>query len=174
MITIIAGTNRPESISAMLAGQYQAMLKEKNIASQVVDLSSLPPDFTYSALYSNAGKDKQFNALTAKLALSEKFVFIVPEYNGSFPGVLKAFIDGMEYPNPLKEKKAALVGISSGVQGGSLALSHLTDILNYLGMHVLAQKPRLAKIEENIAENSLKNKLYIQLLQEQINALLVF
>lgn len=174
MITIIAGTNRPESISAMLAGLYQAMLKEKNIASQVVDLGALPPDFTYSALYNNTGKDKQFNELVARLALSDKFVFIVPEYNGSFPGVLKAFIDGMDYPNPLKEKKAALVGISSGVQGGSLALSHLTDILNYLGMHVLAQKPRLAKIEENIAENSLKNELYMQLLREQMDALLVF
>lgn len=174
MITIIAGTNRPQSVSAVLAEFYQGLLKEKNIPSQLIDLGLLPPDFTHSALYDNIGKDEAFNAITAKMVLSEKFVFIVPEYNGSFPGVLKAFIDGMNYPNPLSEKKAALVGISSGVQGGSLALSHLTDILNYLGMHVLAQKPRLAKIEESMTENSLKNKLYIQLLQEQINALLAF
>ena len=43
----------------------------------------------------------------------------------------------------VQDKKAALVGISSGVQGAGLALSHLTDIFNYCGMHVLAQKPKL-------------------------------
>ena len=174
MITIIAGTNRPNSISSTLAAHYQAMLQEKGILSQVLDLSELPADFIFSALYANTGKNKAFNELTAMLNQSEKFVFIVPEYNGSFPGVLKAFIDGMNYPNPLRGKKAALVGISSGVQGASLALSHLTDILNYLGMHVLAQKPRLAQIEESMTENRLKNKLYIQLLHEQVEALLRF
>jgi chromate reductase len=174
MITIIAGTNRPKSLSSQLADQYSAMLAHHNAASQILDLGELPIDFIFSALYHNTGKNEAFNEITAKLQLSEKFVFIVPEYNGSFPGVLKAFIDGMDYPNPLKDKKAALVGISSGVQGASLALSHLTDILNYLGMHVLAQKPRLAQIEENMTENRLKNKLYIQLIQEQVEALLRF
>lgn len=174
MITIIAGTNRSNSISSQLAAEYQALLAAHNTPSQILDLSELPVDFIFSALYSNTGKNQVFNEITAKLQLSEKFVFIVPEYNGSFPGVLKAFIDGMDYPNPLRDKKAALVGISSGVQGASLALSHLTDILNYLGMHVLAQKPRLAKIEESMTESSLKNKLYIQLLEEQVDALLRF
>lgn len=174
MITIIAGTNRSNSISSMLAVYYQSLLKERNTASQILDLSELPADFIFSALYDNTGKNESFNEIAGRLQQSEKFVFIVPEYNSSFPGVLKAFIDGMDYPNPLRGKKAALVGLSSGVQGASLALSHLTDILNYLGMHVLAQKPRLAKIEENMTENRLKNKLYIQLLQEQVDALLLF
>ena len=174
MITIIVGTNRPDSVSSSLAKEYQALLTERNAASQILDLSDLPADFIFSALYDNTGKNESFNELTDMLRPSEKFVFIVPEYNSSFPGVLKAFIDGMSYPNPLKGKKAALVGISSGHQGAALALSHLTDILNYLGMHVLAQKLKLAKIEENMTENTLKNKLYIQLLHEQVDSLLLF
>ena len=174
MITIIAGTNRPDSVSSSLAEYYQTLLKERNAQSQILDLSNLPPDFVFSALYANTGKNEEFNELTAMLSHSEKFVFIVPEYNASFPGVLKAFIDGMAYPNPLKGKKAAMVGISSGHQGATLALSHLTDILNYLGMHVLALKLKLAKIEENMTENKLKNKLYIQLLHEQADSLLKF
>lgn len=174
MITIIVGTNRPDSVSSILARLYQSVLGQRNAPSQILDLSDLPADFVFSALYENTGKNESFNELTDMLRQSEKFVFIVPEYNSSFPGVLKAFIDGMSYPNPLKGKKAALVGISSGHQGATLALSHLTDILNYLGMHVLAQKLKLAKIEENMTENTLKNELYIQLLHEQVDSLLLF
>ena len=105
---------------------------------------------------------------------SEKFVFIVPEYNGSFPGVLKAFIDGLEYPGTFRGKKCALVGLSSGVQGAGLALSHLTDIFNYCGMHVLALKPKLARIEANMEDTKITNQLYNDLLKEQALSLLSF
>jgi NAD(P)H-dependent FMN reductase len=105
---------------------------------------------------------------------SDKFVFVVPEYNGSFPGVLKAFIDGLDYPNPFKNKKCALVGLSSGVQGGALALSHLTDILNYLGMHVLALKVRMPGIERIFSEGVISDKLVLELLDMQVKDLMEF
>ena len=41
----------------------------------------------------------------------------MPQYNGSFPGVFKAFIDGYAYPNVFKGDKAALVGVSKGFRG---------------------------------------------------------
>ena len=42
------------------------------------------------------------------MSQSEKFVFIVPEYNGSFPGVLKTFIDGLAFPDTFEQKKNVL------------------------------------------------------------------
>jgi NAD(P)H-dependent FMN reductase len=80
----------------------------------------------------------------------------------------------MTYPNTFQNKKAALIGISSGVGGGGIALSHLTDIFHYLGMHVLALKPKLAKIEQNMSDNLLTNKLYLELLHTQVDMLLEF
>ena len=174
MIEIISGTNRPGSISAQIAQLYQEMLLKKEVKSQILDLIDLPHDFTVSALYDSAGGNEAFNKLANRLRHAEKMVYIVPEYNNSFPGVLKAFIDGMDYPSPFKGKKCALVGVSSGVQGGGMAMSHLTDIFNYLGMHVLAIKPRLALIEQNIAEGQITNTLYQQLLEEQVEALIKF
>jgi len=53
-------------------------------------------------------------------------------------------------------------------------LSHLTDIFNYLGMHVLANKIKLAKIEENMLDGLLTNKLYLSLLHEQAKMLIDF
>lgn len=174
MIEIISGTNRPGAVSAQIAELYQQLLKARGEDSQVLDLIELPNDFTVSALYESSGTNEAFNQLAHRLRCCSKLVFIVPEYNNSFPGVLKAFIDGMPYPSPFKGRKCAMVGLSSGSQGGGMAMSHLTDIFNYLGMHVLAQKPRLGYIEKNMHEGKLINDSYKKYLEEQIEALIGF
>jgi NAD(P)H-dependent FMN reductase len=174
MIKIIVSTNRPNSVSKIIATQYQTILSEKGVASDILELENLPSDFIATALYQNNGKNEEFNAFHAKIVSGTKFVFIVPEYNGSFPGILKSFIDGMTYPNTFLNKKCALVGISSGIGGGGIAMSHLTDIFHYLGMHVLALKPKLAKIEQNMSGSLLTNKLYTDLLETQADQFLEF
>lgn len=175
MITIVCSTNRIDSVSRKICEQYAQLLADRDIPNTIIDLQELPADFTTTALYENSGKNEQFNPFRSIMKESQKFVFVVPEYNGSFPGVLKAFIDGLEYPDTFKNKKCALVGLSSGVQGGGLALSHLTDIFNYCGMHVLAQKPKLAMIEANTDEEMMiNNQLYLKLIKEQLDALIAF
>jgi NAD(P)H-dependent FMN reductase len=174
MIKIIVGTNRKNSVSAVIARMYQDILTEKSAESEILLLSDLPADFTATALYENNGKNAAFNAFHERVKEGSKYVFIVPEYNGSFPGILKTFIDGMTYPNSFLNKKSALVGLSSGIGGGGIAMSHLTDIFHYLGMHVLALKPKLAKIEQNMSDNLLTNRLYVELLHTQADMLLDF
>lgn len=174
MITIVVGTNRKNSVSREVANYYQSILASKSADSQIVDLVDLPNDFIQTALYENNGNNAAFNLLREKVQSSDKLVFIVPEYNGSFPGILKAFIDGLKYPEGVRDKKAALVGISSGAQGAVFAMSHLTDIFNYLGMHVLAIKPKLAGIEGNFVEGKITNSLYNQILNEQAEKLIAF
>ncbi|KEO75092.1 NADPH-dependent FMN reductase [Anditalea andensis] len=174
MIKIIVGTNRPDSISKKIALQYQNILTSLDRQSEIIDLLELPDDFLFTALYECNGKNEAYNTIHNKVKEGEKYVFIVPEYNGSFPGILKAFIDGMNYPNSFRNKKCALVGISSGIGGGGIALSHLTDIFHYLGMHVLANKPKLAKIEENMSDHLLTNRFYIDLLHSQAAMLIDF
>jgi chromate reductase, NAD(P)H dehydrogenase (quinone) len=173
-IKIIVSTNRPNPLSRQIACLYQDLLRKLDTDADILDLNELPHDFAFSALYQNNGKNPAFNAFHDKVKAGEKFIFIVPEYNGSFPGVLKTFIDGMNYPNHFRNKKCALVGISSGVGGGGIALSHLTDIFHYLGMHVHPLKPKLAKIEENMSDNLLTNRLYMELLQTQAEMLIDF
>ncbi|PSR57128.1 NADPH-dependent FMN reductase [Adhaeribacter arboris] len=174
MITIISGTNRPRSNARVISTIYASLLDKRDMPNQILDLLDLPPDFVFSALYHNAGKNEQYNELNKLIETTDKFVFIVPEYNGSFPGVLKAFIDGLSYPGSFKNKKAALVGISTGSQGGALALSHLTDVLHYMGMHVLAAKPRLNYISKSLHNGELTNTLYESLLLEQIESFINF
>ena len=176
MITIVCSTNREESLSKKVSRIYQRKLEALGQENRIIDLSDLPSDFAFSALYSKSGRNPDFNLYRDQMLTSEKFIFIVPEYNGSFPGVLKVFIDGLKFPNTFLNKKCALTGLSSGVQGGGLALSHLTDIFNYCGMNVLALKPKLARIEQNIdiEKEEITDPLYRELIDDQIKGLIAF
>jgi chromate reductase len=66
MISIIIGTNRLNSKSKEVAYFYQELLNNLKVESQIVDLSLLPNDFAFSALYENAGKNTLFNEFIEK------------------------------------------------------------------------------------------------------------
>jgi NAD(P)H-dependent FMN reductase len=173
-IVIIVGTNRPDSMSRKIAEYYQSILTHLDVSSIILDLVDLPDDFTVSALYANSGKNEGFNNMKLLLEQTDKFVFIVPEYNGSYPGVLKAFIDGLPYPNSFSNKKAALVGLSSNMQGAAIALSHLSDVFSYLGMNTLALRVKLAQIRSHFQDSVMSNALYKELLEIQAGQLIHF
>ncbi len=174
MITIVVGTNRKDSVSEKVAIQYSEILKEHGQDSSILNLSELPLDYIYSALYENVGKNEQFNQIRDLMNRSEKFVFIIPEYNGSFPGVLKAFIDGLDRSKSLTGKKSALVGISAGDQGAGIALSHFTDILHYCGTHVLALRLRIPTIGNLMTDNRISDEKYLSKIHKQSSQLIAF
>lgn len=173
-IVLISGTNRPNSLTRKITNYYQTILEQYGAQVIILDLADLPDDFTGTALYHNTGKNEIFNNLQKLTEKAEKFVFIVPEYNGSYPGVLKAFIDGLPYPNAFSNKKAALVGISSNMHGASSTLSHLNDVFSYLGMHTLALRVKLAQIRDNFSEGKISNDLYNELLHLQAQQIISF
>lgn len=174
MITIISGTNRKNSVSKQIALQYEEILNQNGIKTTLIDLENLPTDFIKTALYENQGTNEDFNPIREHMKEAQKYVFIVPEYNGSFPGILKTFIDALEFPGTLKGKKCAIVGLSAGVQGAVMALSHLTDIFNYLGMHVFANKPKLMKISGLMDAGKITDASSIRRLEEQAKSFIEF
>lgn len=164
MITIIAGTNRPGSNSEKIANFYNKYTPEQ---SQVLCLKDLPRDFVFSDTYGEGSVE--FNkVVTDKIINADKFVFIIPEYNGGFPGVLKAFIDAVP-PKNFHNKKAALVGLSSGHTGALRPLDQFSDILHYLKVEVLSAKPKLSGIELLIKEDELIDERALSLLNDQID-----
>lgn len=171
-ITIVSATNHKNSLTAHVADYYAGILQKKGCESQVIKLTDLPADFTESALYGNMGKNEAFNRLKEVMETSHKYVFIIPEYNGSFPGVFKAFIDGLEFPTTFKGKKCAMVGVSKGPQGGAFAMSHLTDIFHYLRMAVYPLKPRLSSIHDSQLATVLAQETYVRLLEEQAEGII--
>ena len=82
------------------------------------------------------------------------YIFVVPDYNGGFPGVLKSFIDASD-PKMWANKKAALVGVSSGRAGALRGMDQLTNVLNYLHVDVFHNKPPMSKIDGLVNDGEL-------------------
>ncbi len=157
-----------------IAAYYQQVLASLGQESEVLDLANLESGFLDKALYHNSGKDEDFNTFVKLIAEHDKFVFVLPEYNGSYPGILKTFIDGLPYPNALTNKKAALVGISANMQGAGIALSHLNDVFSYLGMHTIAMRVKLGQIKTHFLNGRFTNDLYTELIEMQARQLIAF
>src|SRR6476660_6749604 len=108
MYTIISATNRIGSHTENVAKQYQSILKEKGIEAKIFSLKNL------NVLETNAAFIKAENEF---LFPAQKFIFIMPEYNGTFPGVLKAMIDITDVKKTWWWKKVLLTGVSTGRAG---------------------------------------------------------
>jgi chromate reductase len=129
--TIISGTNRPGSNTEKVARHYQQVLKSKNIT----------PNFLTLEGWKYVDKTPEFIQLENDILVpTNKFIFIVPEYNGSIPGVLKLMFDISDYKKTWWGKKALLTGVATGRGGNLRGLEHLTSILHYLRVVVYPNK----------------------------------
>ncbi len=167
-IAVVCSTSRPDSTTARIVTLYREILDENHgCSSELLDLKELPHDFLHSVLYQ---KDRmahpEWGFWQSKVDAIDKFVFVIPEYNGSFPGILKCFVDALKFPGSLRGKKASMIGISDGTQGAALAMSHFGDVLNYAGVTTLPLRPRLIEINKYWEGQRISNPIYQNLLAE--------
>jgi NAD(P)H-dependent FMN reductase len=141
LYTIISATNRVGSNTYKVAVLYKQMLQERGLDVQMITLEG----------WKWLDKDPEFTKIeTEILAPTTKFVFIVPEYNGSIPGVLKVMFDISNYKKTWYGKKALLTGIATGRAGNLSGLEHLTSILHYLNVFVHPNKLPISSIDKMI------------------------
>ncbi len=157
MITIIASTNRKNSDTSRFADHYADLLRQHSTVDvQLLKLEEIPHDWFHPDMYSAQKQTPSLAKLQDQYVLgAEKFVFIIPEYNGSFPGSLKLFLDACsirKYKESFKWKKAALVGVASGRAGNLRGMDHFADVLNHVGSVVLPNKLPISKIGALIDE----------------------
>lgn len=129
MIRIISGTNRTGSNTRKFAEEVKRIYSRLNVESEIIDLRELPKEIFDESSY--AEKPKSFERFSNAIKTADGLVVVVPEYNGSFPGVLKYFIDMLEFPESLARKPACFVGLAAGMWGGLRAVEHLEDIFTY-------------------------------------------
>lgn len=166
MITVISGTNRKYSMTLKMARHYTSLLREQGADVHLLSLEDWPVWERGSAF---------LEIESAYLIPARKFVFVVPEYNGSIPGILKLLFDHSDIRKCWWHKKAMLVGLADGRGGNLRGLDHLTSILHYLKMNIYYNKIPISRIHQEMDETGqLKNELTIQAVQDQIRGFLAY
>ncbi|MDQ2720934.1 MAG: NAD(P)H-dependent oxidoreductase [Bacteroidota bacterium] len=165
MYTIISGTNRVGSHTEKVAKEYQRILKEKNIEAPVFSLVNV------DVLH----RSPEILKIEKEILIpTKKFIFIIPEYNGSYPGVLKTLIDNSDIRSSWQYKKALLTGVATGRAGNLRGMDHLADCLHYLKMNVHYNKLPISVIDKLLDENSHLDKETLRLIEDQISEFIVF
>lgn len=130
--TIISGTNRPNSNTRRVSSFIEGELKKKLGPSDVVnvlDLQELPLEIFSPEAY--AQKPSTFKKFQDEISSSDAVISVLPEYNGSFPGVYKLFIDMLSFPDSLLKKPASFVGIADGRFGALRSIEQMQQIFLY-------------------------------------------
>ncbi|RYY12229.1 MAG: NADPH-dependent oxidoreductase [Chitinophagaceae bacterium] len=146
LYTVVSATNRLNSNTFKVAAQYVQLLKERDLRVQLITLEG----------WKWFARDPEFAKIESEiLAPTNKFVFVVPEYNGSIPGVLKVMFDISSYKTTWYGKKALLTGIATGRAGNLRGMDHLTTILHYLNVVVHPNKLPISAVDKLLNANGL-------------------
>lgn len=153
MITVIQATNRPDSNTEFVSRQIIELLREQYQGPiGYVSMVDLPPEILPSSLYKKDEVPEKLRLIQDQWMIpAEKFIWILPEYNGSFPGVLKLFIDAISVRHcdeTFKLKKSMLIGVATGRSGNIRGMDHLSGILMHMKSVVYPRLLPVSRISE--------------------------
>lgn len=157
-LTILSCTNRPQSRSLAISQAYKKVAAPHWDSVELVSLEQLNGMTLNESMYSTDGQDP----LLAKFQddvfnPAQHFLFVLPEYNGTFPGIFKLMIDAISIRDKdgnFKGKTVAMLGVASGRSGNIRGLDQLTNALNYLGMKIFEQKVPISQIHTILNDES--------------------
>lgn len=143
MYLIISGTNRIGSTTLKVAREYQRLLKEKFITASLLSLEGV----------NLLSRDRAFEQIENELLIpSDHYIFVLPEYNGSFPGALKLLFDTGKSHTLWWHKKALLVGVSTGRAGNLRGMDHLAGVLNHVKVTVFHNQLPISSVDKLMNE----------------------
>jgi NAD(P)H-dependent FMN reductase len=157
MITVIQATNRPDSNTEFISRHIDQWLKA-NYKGSIghISMVDMPPEILSASAYEvDSIPEKIVNIQDQFMVPAEKFIWLLPEYNGSFPGVLKLFIDAIsvrKYEATFKLKKSMLIGVATGRAGNVRGLDHMAGILIHMKSLIFPRLLPISKVSELMDE----------------------
>ena len=150
MITIISGTNRKNSNTLKIARLATDFLEKNGTNTQLIDLEKMSGDIFSGDHYGNPPKD--FKVYQDMILNSSGILNVVPEYNGSFPGVLKYFIDLLKFPESFRGIPSGFIGLAAGSFGAIRAVEHLEMVFQYREAHIFGLRSLFLHVHKKISE----------------------
>jgi NAD(P)H-dependent FMN reductase len=150
-ITLVLGTARKDNHSQKVAEIVLDYLREKDLKVKFIDIGN----FLFSK--TTDSEDSKVQPWVETIEKSSGVIFVVPEYNHSYPGELKILIDSLfeEYKN----KKAGIVSTSMGNYGGIRMVKKMNDLLHTVNFDVAHKSVNVSKIRKEIDRELMKEQL---------------
>ena len=130
MIAIVSGSIREGSHTLKVATHLETVYRGLGEATALLDLRTLPQEAYCGEAYAKRPESVMRGFVEPVLSASG-LVVVVPEYNGSYPGVLKHFIDLLPFPESFENRPVAFVGVAAGYYGGLRAVEQLQMVFAY-------------------------------------------
>lgn len=166
MLCIISGTDRVGSNSLIIAKQLLKFYKLNNIEAEIIDLKSLPLHKLHGISYVQKVIPDDLRMVLEKIEKAKALHMVCPEYNGSYPGILKFFMDYWEFPAASQKQLVAFVGLG-GRFSGLRPVEHLMQIFSYRNAVLYPQRVFLTNVWDLIKEESLVDSAMLERLKKQ-------
>lgn len=169
---ILVGTNRRGSKSKVIAEMLQKIYQELGEKTSIIDLA----EFDFSLVGPDSyGKElpPPFKKVVEEITNSNGLIVVVPEYNGSYPGVLKYFIDFWKYPESFEGRPVCFIGIG-GLFGGLRPVEHLQGVFGYRNAYIFPQRVFIQNISKVLVNGNLESQLHKDLLLAQAQGFIRF
>lgn len=153
-IALISGTNRPASRTLELTNHLTEIYRELGAEPHLLDLTALPLEIFLPSVYET--KPENFQPWVEKILTADGLLIVVPEYNGSFPGILKYFIDLLPFPESFEDRPVCFIGLASGTWGALRAVEHLQGIFGYRNSHIYPKRVFLPRVHDALPEGALE------------------
>ncbi len=149
MIVVLSGSNRPEAHTRRISQVVRDKLAAAGAEVALLDLQELPPGVFEPTSY--GAPPPAFLPWKRAILEAHGLVTVVPEYNGSFPGALKYFVDLLDFPASLKGLPTAFVGLAAGEWGGLRAVEQLELVYQYRQAHLFGTRVFIRRVQDALA-----------------------
>src|SRR3954471_13427646 len=153
-LPVIIGTPRQGRLTEPAANFiFGEASKRSDITTEMIDIRKIPIRMDDAG---EALKDSKFSATVAR---ADGLILVVPEYNHSFPGMLKHVLD-----TNLKEyihKAVGVCGVSAGPFGGARMIQSLLPVLRELGLVAISRTSISARQESFSIQRSAKSPIQL-------------
>ena len=128
-LKIISSTDRPNSTSLAVSKYLKKLFEKEGVIADVISLEDFPIADVQGGKYGN--DIPSVEEFRRPILNADAILWVIPEYNGSFPGILKLFVDYLPFPEAFVKTSMSFIGVAAGAFGGLRAVEQFQMILNY-------------------------------------------
>jgi NAD(P)H-dependent FMN reductase len=172
-ITLLSGTNRPNSNTRKVVAIIAELYQEIGHPVDILDLADLPQEIFLPQSYGK--KPDSFAPFSEAILQSDGVHIVTPEYNGGMPGILKYFIDMLKFPESFEHRPVVFTGVAAGMWGALRPVEQLQAIFGYRNAYICPTRVFLPNVFDLLSdEGKLTDDSLVERLRSQAAAFAKF